>query len=93
MRELGLVDGDLKGYKCQPMAGLRPVSEAYDHGEEADTNPGDEAADVKHCDYNSSGLDDPTDDEDAACHQDSPASTQTISKRSEKCPYETASRE
>jgi hypothetical protein len=66
---------------------------SYNHGEEADTNPSDEATDVKHGDDNSSSLDDPADDEDAACHQDSPTPAKRICERCEEGADETAAGE
>ena len=66
---------------------------SYDHSEEADTNPSDEATDVKHFDHYSSSLDDATDNEDAACHQYSPTSAKRICKRCQEGTDETSAGE
>jgi hypothetical protein len=48
------------------------------HSQNPDSNAGDETTNVQHRDHDASGLDDTADDEDATCHKDGPASTETI---------------
>jgi hypothetical protein len=72
---------------------LSQVRKAYDHGEEADSNPSDETTDVKHFDHYSGSLDDSADDKDAACHHDSSTPTKRICKTRQECADKAASGE
>jgi hypothetical protein len=55
-----------------------------DHCQDADSNARNETTNVKHCDHNAGSLDGAADDENAACHQDGPATAEAVRVRGEE---------
>jgi hypothetical protein len=64
-----------------------------DHCQDANTDTCNETTNVKHCDHDASRLDDASDDENAACHEDGPATTETIRVWGKKGAAEASGRE
>ena len=66
--------------------------ESY-HGEEADSNTGNQTADVEHFDNHAGRLNGTTYNEYAASHQNGSATTKSVSEGCKKCSAEAASGE
>jgi hypothetical protein len=64
-----------------------------DHCQDADSNARNETTNVKHCDHNAGSLDGAADDENAACHQDGPATAEAVRVRGEEGAAEASCRE
>jgi len=61
-----------------------------DHSQDPDADACDQPANVEHCDHDAGCLNDAADDEDAACYEDSAATTKTVRVRSKKGATETS---
>jgi hypothetical protein len=64
-----------------------------DHRQDSDSYTCNETTNVKHCDHNTSSLDDAADDEDATCHEDGPTTAETVRVRGEEGTAEASRRE